>query len=64
MERLRRWIEKRKPSTPPDNHKAEQEHEEARQRAFWASEKLLDEMRNLECVADDIRFDRQQRRGR
>lgn len=64
MDRLRRWIETRKPKAPPSDDNAEAEHTAARQHAFWASERLLDDLRELECVAETIRNDRQERRGR
>lgn len=58
--RIRAWLRRKRPGPPPDNCGAQESHAQARQHAFWASELLLDQLRDLELVADEIRHRREE----
>lgn len=55
MRRLLGWLRSKMPPRPPDMVRAGEDHARTRQHAFWSSEVLLDQLRDLECVAEEIR---------
>jgi hypothetical protein len=59
--RFRAWLRHNRPSSPPDLDGAPADHAETRRHAFWVSELLLDQLRDLEAVAEEVRHHR--RRG-